>query len=472
VKVFLALSCCVALAGALLCAPVPAGAAYNVAQCTALAQSIQRMQNQIKPGTKPADPDLPNNILLAQAQYEMNCGTSRHFVVYPKYAIVSLFYAPAGCAGTDCSGTGEVSYQSGFSSGTKLSTDKAFKNAMNLSVDATIGDPAAASASVGVSGGLSTSTTDSSSITVSLDQTLGKSWTSSKDGIDHDRDVFYLLVNSAVIVMKQGQKTWWNLGYKGSYGALIFPVTVSALKTCDFSNPNSLLYGRNLTRNDCDTILKQDPYASGAPAVDAQRFVLTGQPWPYEYDPVNCATQTITITHERDTDSTHEVEKEYTVGYSLGAGYNGVDMKFTQDFTWTNTSSTTATTGSTKTASLTLPCPSAAYTGKPLIVVYWDTLYGSFMFMPMLPSEMGLVIHQGHVSNSAGKSARHQVVQLSYGGKTYTTATNRNGDYKFFAPKNAAGATRPATGQLTVKGVKQTVPLGSSAPVQTRMPAK
>jgi hypothetical protein len=428
------------------------------------------MQNQIKPGTKPADPDLPDNIRVAQAQYEMNCGTSHHFVVYPKYAIVSLFYAPAGCSGTDCSGTGEVSYQSGFSSGTKISNDKAFKNDANLSVDVTLGDPDVMSASAGVSGGLSTTTTDSFSETISLDQTLGKSWTSSKDGIDHDRDVFYLLVNSAVVVMKQGKKTYWNLGYKGNYGALVFPITVAALKTCDFTNPNSLFYGRHLTRSDCDTILKQDPFASGATVVDSKRFVLTGQPWPYEYDPVNCGIQTTTVTHERDTDTTHEVAKDYTVGYTLGGGYGGAEMKYSQDFTWTNTSSTTATTGSTQTASLTLPCPSATYTGKPLIVVYWDTLYGSFMFMPMLPSEMGLVILQGHLSNSAGKSVTHQVVELAYGGKTYRTATNRNGDYKFFAVKT--GATRPRTGQLTVKGVKHTVPLGSSAPVQIRVPAK
>ncbi len=459
-----------ALVGLYCVSEAPAAIAdspWSAATCAGMAGNIARLQQQIGPGKHPTD-DIVSLLHQEQAQYELNCGGAHHFVVYPRYAIVSLFYAPPGCSGSGCSSNGTVTYENNTSSGTKLQTDKAFKNDANVTVDYTLGDTDALSASAGVSGGIATTTTDSFSETITNDQTSGKILTSTADGVDHDNDLFYLLLNSAVMVQRQGKKTFWNLGYRGHLGAIVFPITVAKLKTCDFGQQNDLFHGRGLTRADCDTILAQDPFANGSTAIDPHRYVQASQPWPYQFDQNDCPTQTFETKHERDTDSSHQVEKEYTTGYSLGGTAGGVDMKFAQNFTWTNSSTTEATTGSTQSANVNMPCPSVDYEGQNVIVAYWDTLYGSFMFMPMVASQLGMPVLSGHLTGASGQPMRHEVVELSYGGRTYRTATNKTGDYAFFGASHASGV--PAVARLSVRGVARTVQLRSTKPLLLRIP--
>jgi hypothetical protein len=86
---------------------------------------------------------------------------------------------------------------------------------------------------------------------------------------------------------------------------------------------------------------------------------------------------------------------------------------------------------------------------------------------------MGSVFNQGHVVNGTGKPVRFQPVQLTVGGRTYRTATNANGDYRFFALRstNARSIMQlPATAQLSIKGVTRPVSLRGTTPVQVRIP--
>jgi hypothetical protein len=393
--------------------------------------------------------------------------------LYPKYQILTLVYAPPGCTG--CTTPGQVEYQHGSSAGTKVSADRSFKDAKQISVDLTLGDPDVASFSVGGSNGWSRSATDSSSVTISKgdDQKMDNS--NATDGVDHNKDVFWLLLNPAVVVRGQGGQHWWNMGYKGK-GANLAQIAVSELKNCSSGKTPRSPFDK-FTASDCNMILKQDPFANN-PTFDpdsSNRFVQNPVRHYSYLSSGSCLIITDTETHERDTDNSHKAESEYTVGYSVGVTGGGGDIvkvkasaKITDDWTWTNSSSVSATTGSTQSAFFTLPCPTRD-TGKPWIVVYWDSLYASFMFMPRLDSEMGLVIHQGHVSNAAGKLVPQQLVELSYGGKTYHTSTDRDGNYKFFAPKNTPGGAQPATGQLSVRGVRQVVTLRTSTVNQVRV---
>src|ERR1700674_2714212 len=452
--------------GTLMCfAGLASAQQYSVQQCTDLQQKIRKMQqtkitNQLGGGQKCGTEAVLKDL---QQEYQENCTVhTARAVVYPTYQILALMYSPPGCTGTtpQCVASGQVDYQNGSSAGTKVSIDQSFKNSQQVSVDVTLGDPDVAALEGGGSAGWAITNTDSSSETISKSQTNDLSLESFQDGIDHNQDVFWLLMNPAVVVSTLGTQVSWNMGYKGR-GPSLVRVAVHDLIAYSFT-PTSSLY--NLTPLDCSTIVKQDPFAKGSTVI-SQRFVYTAA---YNYEPSSsCSSVSGKYEHEQDADASHTVEVEITTGYSEGAsgGYGIIkaSMKASQDFTWTNTSSKTATTGSTQTASFTLPCP-ANDTGNSWIAVYWDSLYGTFMFMPTnIP---GLVIHQGHVSDSAGKLVRYQIVTLSYGGKTYHTATNGNGDYRFFAPQNAPKVALPATGQLTVMGFKQAVTLRASAPVQ------
>lgn len=443
--------------------------AYAQLSCPSLAADIKNMQRTLdaaRPPNRPAEPGLAKQLKDAQLSYAFNCANPVQGVIYPTYEVITLLYAPAGCTGTACKDPGEVDYTSGSSSGTKVSVNKAFANGITAKVDVGLKIPLITDFKAGVSGGFTLTSSDDSSETISKEQNNEMTLQRTLDGVDHNQDVFYLMMNPAVQVTMQGmpRKASWNLGFKGA-AAEMAQISVADLKTCSFG-PSSPFH--KFSVKDCSRILALDPFANGSTVVDSSRFAETV--WTFSYLPSSsCVTQTPVLKNDQETDSTHSVTKEYTAGYSLDGSIKIVDLSFSEDFTWTNTSSVENTTGSTHTASFKLPCP-ANDTGKGWIVVYWDTLYGTFMFMPRSDSEMGIAIQQGHVTNTAGNAAAYQQVTLSYGGKTYYTNTNQNGDYRFFAPKNPRNGPVPVTGQVLVKGVVHAVPLRSPAPVQIRVP--
>ena len=72
-----------------------------------------------------------------------------------------------------------------------------------------------------------------------------------------------------------------------------------------------------------------------------------------------------------------------TVEYSVGATF-GVDIPHLfhlgSSVTFTDTNTTTTTDTTMETASVTVGGPSFRYTGPTNILVYWDSVYHSFMF--------------------------------------------------------------------------------------------
>lgn len=137
-------------------------------------------------------------------------------------------------------------------------------------------------------------------------------------------------------------------------------------------------------------------------------------------------------------------------------------LKHTTTFETTNSSSTANTTGSSQAASATVVCPSTTYNGPVFMEVLWDTVYGSFVFVPLQLSAKATV-QRGKVMDAAGKPARALRVDLTVGGKTFHTFTDRNGGYRFVVGKNLVGSALK-TGTLTVKGKKQTVNLFGNEP--------
>jgi len=113
-------------------------------------------------------------------------------------------------------------------------------------------------------------------------------------------------------------------------------------------------------------------------------------------------------------------------------------------------------------------CPSPTYTGPEEMGIYWDSLYGSFMFAP-LDLTSSVVIHKGTVTNAAGKPVAGEPVNLELDGKTYRTYTDYHGNYQFVTAAENVHRL-PISGIVTVKGLQQTTPLRSATIAQFRVP--
>ena len=97
--------------------------------------------------------------------------------------------------------------------------------------------------------------------------------------------------------------------------------------------------------------------------------------------------------------------------------------------------------------------PAFGYTGSTDVVVYWDTLYSSFMFA--FPSAPPAAL--GTITDAAGKPLAFKAITLTAAGRKFETFTNHQGQYRFY------GATG-ASGSLAVDGQTFTVAVGSGKP--------
>jgi hypothetical protein len=391
-------------------------------------------------------------------------------VLRPRYLVMSILYAPPGCTSTEtarCAATSSVEYGQSSSNGTKVSTSSAFKIGMSVTYDAKLPiGPFEAST------GFEVSQSDSTSTTLSKSKTFGLEVSGNKDGVNHGQDRFVLLLNPAIAVRQQGNKVSWNVGHTGS-SALLFEVFASELKDPSTMRPPvaSQLQALGFTNADFQAILKADPFAAGEP-IDPNRYVPTT--WTFPYEPALASTDCnggvcscVSFTQALKNDFAIERAKsssfEFSISMSATVGLSQLtSLKHTTTFGTTNSSSTANTTGSSQSASATVVCPSTTYDGPVFMEVLWDTIYGSFVFVPLELSAKA-AFHQGKVVDPSGRPSRGQRVDLEIGGRTFHTFTDRNGGYRFVGEKKAFASTL-TTGMLTVNGKKQQVRLFSSEP--------
>ncbi|HEX5758463.1 MAG TPA: hypothetical protein VF121_04675 [Thermoanaerobaculia bacterium] len=395
-------------------------------------------------------------------------------VIRPRYFIMAIVYAPPGCTSTatlKCAATSLVDYAQTSSNGTKLSTKSAFKIGMSVSVNAKL--PVGP---LDASTGFTVSQTDSTSRTISKSQTLGIKVSGNADGVDHGQDQFVLLLNPAIAVNVQGNNVTWNVGHTGP-SALLFTVFASELKDPSTMRPPVArqLQTLGFTNEDFQTILSADPFAANLP-IDPKRYVPTT--WTFPYEPAlasadcnggvcSCISFTQALKNDFQTEKATESSLELSISLSTGAGLSDIlSVKQANTFTTTNSSSRANTTGSSQSATTTVVCPSTTYDGPVFMEVNWDTIYGSFVFVP-LELAAKATVHQGKIMEGSGKPARGQLVDLTLGGRTFHTFTDRNGGYRFVVGKKEVGGLR-RHGTLTVKGKKQRVRLFSNKPTVIR----
>jgi hypothetical protein len=145
-----------------------------------------------------------------------------------------------------------------------------------------------------------------------------------------------------------------------------------------------------LTCADDVQILSTNPFASGSTTIDTDGYVATPQAFAYQ-PPFSATdtpwTETYEVDSTADQTSTHTVEQTYSVGVSSPKILGNL-LKLSDTMEWTSKSSAESSQGSEEKAGVSVGGPAFGYAGPTDILVYWDTLYKSFMFaFPARPAD-------------------------------------------------------------------------------------
>lgn len=387
------------------------------------------------------------------------------------YLVLAVVYAPPGSAAAK--GDSSVSYATGNTTGTTTSASQSFKQAYSVSVKAS-GGALGSGVSGGLSFGFSASSTNSQSLAIkkSVNSTINVSGPS-LDGIYHDYDEIYLLLNPTINVDLSTSSANWTLASTQTAPIMVYVGCLNGdfpSASCDPGVQNALA-AAGVTAADYPTILARDPLANGSTTPDPTRFALVGE---YQYSPVpaNAGSQStnLMIQSSQITTLTSTAQDTYSVGvtWTATAAANlttflnvlSASMTKTGTFTFTNTSSQANSFGGTQSWSVTIGSPSAAYTSDNIwLDVYFDQIYQTFAFV-LSPTQILAPSVGGTVVNAAGTPLARTEVILSANGINYPTFTNAKGE--FFFSQNITG---PAT--IQAGGVTQAVPPPQPQPARS-----
>ncbi|MCC5580867.1 DUF5050 domain-containing protein [Microtetraspora sp. AC03309] len=359
----------------------------------------------------------------------------------PAYYVLTVAYAPPGTEGGGSSSS--VQYAGGSSTGTTTTTSESFKN--GTKVEASGGDKA----TLGGDFSASRSETNTSALEITKSQTYTLEMSGpAKDGINHDYDAFLLLLNPTVTAQQYPQDiVLWSMGTETAT-AMIYLVYAGWLKGTTPMPPGikASLDARGLTQHDYDQILSTDPFARGSGAIDPERFLPTLQSFPYSppLDPQSePAKFTVALSSANVQTDTHEVQTEYTVGMSKGISF----LKKSNELTWTSTSSEEKSEAHSQSATATVGGPAYGYQGPATVLVYWDTLYRSFMFAFPTTSAS----HVGTLSDESGQPLAYEPVTLTVGGHQFSTFTDGLGEYRFYGTPAGQGTITSGARQIQVE---------------------
>ncbi|HEY6990291.1 MAG TPA: carboxypeptidase-like regulatory domain-containing protein [Bryobacteraceae bacterium] len=369
----------------------------------------------------------------------------------PKYYILSVIYAPPGTQSGNSSSS--VTYGSGSTAGTTVGSSNSFKQSYKLTATASFGDPKVESLDLGLSFAYGRNSTDTSAMDIKKTKAAEINVKGpGVDGIDHDRDQIWLWLNPRVRMQMRPQDATWT--FEDGQTADIQFVFVGHLKHPDQIPPGVLqrLQKYGITPADYTDILKADPFANGAAAIDPSRYKSLHTTFPYEppFAPGDPATtfQTTMSTSTIDT-TTSTTQNDYSVGLTVQADSATFislfksEIKSENSWTWTDTCSTGTSTNIQESAAVTVGGPAFGYTGPTDMGVYYDTRYKTFLFAPVT----GTIQLRGLVKSSSGKKASGQEVLVTANGKRYRTFTNANGEYRI--PEKIAGPVQVRVGRVT-----------------------
>ena len=289
------------------------------------------------------------------------------------------------------------------------------------------------------------------------------------DGIDHDMDQIWLWLGPKMDVAITGSRLTWSPANAVKPQFVYVGWLKQPSKFPEFSPVAATLNSFGITAADYPTILARDPFAGGSTTIDPSRFVSTGTTFTYE-PPYAAGDAGVAQPYTMSTDLVGVVTTSATDAYGVGTTtWAGIDLSLVggslsagNTWTWTSTNTLTTRLQTTQTATASVNWPSPSYTGPTLVDLYYDTIYGSFLFAfendSTAQAREASSSLKGHITSGAIPAARQEVL-LDLGGKRYRTYANARGQYYF--PKGLHGA-----GRISVRGVARPVMIGSTPAVQ------
>lgn len=448
----------------LQCGPAPQAPKCNLPKCTAEGWVFFPVARGTSCNTPEGPGFCDGGELGPPGQIEPNrmgqCIPIVSASLSPLYYVVHVVYSPPGTGGPGPKSS--VTYADGSTLSTQTKTNSSFKKEVSVTAEPSIPGFSSFSAS----GGYAVTSVDEKGLTVSrTEQAAVVMQGGNTDGIDHDRDSIFLWINPMVNVSMIGDELKWTLGVDGPTME-IQHIHVGWLKDPSTMPPGvaQALLARDIRPVDFPAILLHDPFANGNTTIDTGRYVQTTTSFPYE-PPFAAGEPALSYTLRVDNQTIVTQGSTRTNEYKVGLkGTIGVPLlsKLTvsTQFTWTNSTSTTNSSTGTQSASVTVTGPAFGYTGPTNMAVYYDTLYNTFMFAP--------IVHQprltGFVKTRLGRPIRHQAVTLTINRIRYNTITGRNGEYRFFGDFRG-------NGRLTTQGINKVVNLRGPALRQDLTPA-
>jgi hypothetical protein len=199
------------------------------------------------------------------------------------------------------------------------------------------------------------------------------------DEINHDWDQILLVLNPEVDGLVYPDRIRWSMNLTNTIPqAVLVGWLKGTITDPPFDSVRATLERYGVTEADYPQILSADPFAydpPGASTPDPARFALI-RTWYYEplRDTINFTTNnnyTSTITDIRTV--------SYTEGVTATWGPLFMQLKVSNQFTWTNESKNVNTVATSDTETLFVEMPSFQYSGPTVLYVYVDKIYKTFM---------------------------------------------------------------------------------------------
>ena len=376
------------------------------------------------------------------------------------YIVLLLVYAPPGTNG----GKSNSSVQYSTSSVVGSTISYTHSTMKQWGVTASAGSPKGSGnqTSGGDSWGVSTgiSNTNNSGYTSSLDIRNTNTTTLTipgpgADGINHDYDLVYILLNPTMnVIVDPRYNMNWGLDFTGTEGSVVY-LQMNWLKDLTLfgsENPDVLARCKSagMTPADFAQLLALNPFANGQTDVDGGRYALTNIQVTYEAtgqgagQPILSEPVTYTATYTGMNSSSSSWGLSVSATGTLGKAL-ALTGTISGNFSMTNSTTTTATDGQTQTVTPTIGGPAVGYKGPTRLQIYQDTLYGTLMFYLVDDP----VTFTGVLHDSTGKALPNTAVKLTMGSQVLYSWTDSTGTYRFYnTPKGAVGQVSAVVGNM------------------------
>jgi hypothetical protein len=365
----------------------------------------------------------------------------------PRYMVLMVAYTPPGTNGGRSASS--VVYQDASTAGTTTSVSSTFKQTYSVTADAGAGFIGGGGA--GLTFAYSRSVTDDQSLDIKKTRDTRITVPGpSVDGIDHDRDYIYLWLNPQINLALGPSSGVWTFTGEGiaeiQYVRLGWLRTPSCSQdathpTCMPDNVRNTLRRFGVTEDDFPDIAQYDVFYNGSYVLDQNRFKSLNFTFPYEppysaNDPV--PTTEVTLSNTSTSTVGSKVTENHTVAVELHGdlsfvGLAKASLKNTDTWDWTNASSQSTLIGRVEAATVTIGGPAFGYNGPTDIIVYYDTVFKTFVFVP---ASGGRITLNGTLLDAEAKPVFGAEISVLANHTKYRTLTNSRGEWRFFGIMN------------------------------------